>query len=107
MVAPRYALFNAEWRTPLSYWQGATVPLLGGFTIKGLYGTLFVDGGMDWTSREDLSHKRWTDVRNSVGGGLGFPAFLFQTFPLWVDFQVAKRTDARFWTVYLSLGPTF
>lgn len=103
----RFALVNAEWRTPLMYLRGATLPVLAGVTVKAIYGTLFADAGLDWNHHGELRRKKWTDVRQSVGAGVGFPAFLFQSFPLWADVQAAKRTDARFWTFYLSIGPTF
>ena len=103
----RFLLANAEWRAPLIYLRGATLPVMAGVTVKAIYGTLFADAGLDWNSRRELRSKGWTDVRQSVGAGVGFPAFVFQSFPLWADVQAAKRTDARFWTFYLSIGPTF
>jgi len=105
--ASRYALLNVEWRTPLVYWRRANLPALAGMSFKGLYGTLFSDLGLDWRNAKDLRDTRWSDARNSVGGGFGFPAFVFQTFPLWLDVQIARRTDAREWTLYFTLGPSF
>ena len=98
---------NLEWRFPLKYMDRAAVPLLPSFAVKAIYGTLFTDTGYDWTKTGDLSRLNADHVRNSVGAGLRFPCFAFQSYPLTVSLDMAKRTDAGRWVWYLSLGPEF
>ncbi len=102
----RYAIGTVEWRMPLKYIDSPGVPFLPELAFKALFGALFVDAGYDGTpgDRTDMGIRR---SRASVGAGFRIPAFVFQTYPLTIAVDLAKRVDADIWVWYLYLGPRF
>jgi hypothetical protein len=104
--ASRYVIGNLEWRMPLKYLGGGGAPLLPELAFKAIFGVLFIDGGYDGTPI-DLIALGARRERASAGAGLRIPTFIFQTYPLTLSVDVAKRLDANKWSWYLYLGPRF
>jgi len=104
--ASRYVIGNLEWRMPLKYLGGGGAPLLPEVAFKAIFGALFIDGGYDGTPI-DLMALGARRERASAGAGLRIPTFIFQTYPLTLSVDLAKRLDANRWAWYLYLGPRF
>ncbi|MBI4218340.1 MAG: BamA/TamA family outer membrane protein, partial [Elusimicrobia bacterium] len=77
------------------------------FLFKNVFGSIFTDNGLIWDSRDDLNRTTVGDIRNSVGMGLRFQAFVLQTFPVTLQFDWALRTADGEHAFYFGFGPKF
>jgi outer membrane protein assembly factor BamA len=77
------------------------------FLFKNIYGSIFTDNGLLWEKRDELLEYKLGSVRNSVGLGARFEAFVLQTFAVVLRLDWAYRTSDGDNTFYLALGPSF
>jgi hypothetical protein len=105
--AARFVITNVEWRVPLRFTNCSTFLIFPDFSLKALSATLFTDTGYAWERSSDLESVKIGQLRNSVGAGIQLPLFVLQTYAISLSMDVAKRTDARNWVWYFSLGPAF
>ena len=107
-AASRFVTTNLELRFPILFDINYHIWFLfPDFLFKNIYGAVFTDNGVIWDSREELLGYGFDNVKNSVGAGLRFQAFVLQTFPIILQFDWAFRTTDGENAFYIGLGPTF
>lgn len=77
------------------------------FYFKAIYFKVFSDNAYGWDYKSQLSSFSVGDIKNSVGIGLDFHAFVLQTFQMVMSFDWAVRTDDGNKIFYFYLGPLF
>jgi len=99
---------NIEWRFPIAYnvnyymWY-----MLPDFYFKTIYGSVFLDSGYTWNDDSELANIKRDDIHGSYGVSLRVHTFLLQTFPVMLNFNLARRLDGPFYTFYLATGTNF
>ena len=107
-AASRFVISNLEYRFPLLFDVNYHIWFFfPDFLFKNVYGSVFTDNGVIWNQRDDLLGQHLDDVRNSVGLGLRFEAFVLQTFPVSLEVDWAHRTRDGEDVFYFGLGPDF
>jgi outer membrane protein insertion porin family len=106
--ASRFVISNLEYRFPivfdLNYHIWFFFP---DFLFKNVYGSVFTDNGILWDRRDELLSQGLGDIKNSVGVGIRFEAFVLQTFPVALRVDWARRTKDGEQVFYFGLGPSF
>lgn len=99
---------TAEWRFPifpdLNYYMWYFFP---DFYFKAVFGSLFTDTGLAWTTQGQFQHQSWSGVRNSIGVGLHIHTFILQEFVLPLSFVWAQSTTQNDGIFYFYLGQSF
>ncbi|MBI2915419.1 MAG: PD40 domain-containing protein [Elusimicrobia bacterium] len=107
-AASRFVVSNLEYRFPILFDMNTHVWFIfPDFLFKNVFGSIFTDNGLIWDSRDDLNRTTVGDIRNSVGMGLRFQAFVLQTFPVTLQFDWALRTADGEHAFYFGFGPKF
>ncbi|OGR57068.1 MAG: hypothetical protein A3I11_06805 [Elusimicrobia bacterium RIFCSPLOWO2_02_FULL_39_32] len=107
-VGNRFLISNLEWRFPIFFDLNYHIWFLfPDFLFKNVYGSIFTDNGIVWSSRDQLLAYKIEDLRNSFGLGLRFQAFVLQTFPVVLQLDWARRTSDGEQVFYFTLGPHF
>lgn len=77
------------------------------FYFKALYLKFFSDNAYAWDYKREISSFKVSDIKNSIGIGLDFRAFVLQTFQMALCFDYAIRTSDGERIFYFYLGPLF
>ncbi|MBN1621937.1 MAG: PD40 domain-containing protein [Endomicrobiales bacterium] len=104
----RVFLNNIEWRFPIvyniNYHLGFMFP---DFFFKTFYGALFVDSGVTWNEDIELKNIPIEQWHGSYGLGLRFHTFLLQSYPVLLNFQLARKMEGPSHVFYFTMGTNF
>ncbi|OGS24596.1 MAG: hypothetical protein A2314_01730 [Elusimicrobia bacterium RIFOXYB2_FULL_50_12] len=99
---------NIEWRFPLVHninyhiWY-----FFPDFFFKTMYGSVFVDGGLAWNDEDELLADTAGAAKGSYGAGIRVHTFILESYPLMLNFELARRMDQHNYVLYFTLGSTF
>ncbi len=99
--------YNAEARIFASQMDYHMWYFFPDFYFKALYLKIFSDNAYGWDYKREISSFKLSDIKNSVGIGLDFRAFVLQTFQMALCFDYAVRTADGEKIFYFYLGPLF
>ena len=107
-IGKKIIFSNVEWRFPIFYninyhmWY-----FLPDFYFKTMYGAVFADSGLAWNDDYELQKITNEQARGSYGVSLRVHTFILQTFPLLLNFQLARRFEGPHYVFYFATGTNF